>query len=70
MLQRHETPVTDQLTGDPDGVLDARAGDQAAGEESGQRTADTGSHGHVGNRSAPGCALVGPGVAARTWQEN
>jgi len=70
VLERDQAPVTDELPGDPDGVLDPGPGDQPPREQSGQRTADTASHGHVGNRSAPVCALVGPRVAARAWQEN
>jgi hypothetical protein len=70
VLERDPASVTDEFPGDPDGVLDPGAGDEPPGEESGQRTADTASHGHVGNRSAPVCALFGARVAPLTWQEN
>jgi hypothetical protein len=70
VLERDPAAVAHQLPGDPDGVLDPGACDQPTGEDSGQRSADTASHGHVGNRSAPVCALFETRVAPRAWQEN
>jgi hypothetical protein len=81
VLESDAAPLGNELTGDPHRVLGPEPGDQPAGEKAGQdatqqrpprQAARVGaaSHGHVGNRSAPVCALFEVRVAALPWQES
>ena len=71
-LEGDPATVGDQLAGDPHGVVHPRSRHVPAGDGAAQQAAQLGSgpHGHVGNRSAPGCAPSWPRVAAAPWQEN